>query len=211
MLASVQAATGLIFGAFVALHLLNTWLAAFGAETYDGVQRALRAAYQLPPLEVLILGALLVHLGIGLYRVWQSPRPAAQRARWHRYAGLFLVVFIGGHILAVRGSSWLFDVYPGFEGLAFTLQAVPGYFYPYYFLLALAGLYHGLNGATIALARLRGSTVLALSTLKHATVVGAALTVVALGGLSGIWTHLDDPQDSAFAQLAHAVLAGDVP
>ncbi|MEM1435593.1 MAG: hypothetical protein AAGG11_16155 [Pseudomonadota bacterium] len=210
MLATLQAATGLIFGVFVALHLLNTWLAAFGAETYDGVQRALRAAYQLPPLEALILCALLVHLGIGLYRVWQSPRPTVARGRWHRYAGLFLAVFIGGHILAVRGSSWIFDVYPGFEGLAFTLQAVPGYFYPYYFLLALAGLYHGLNGAGIALARLRGGAVLALPTLKRATAVGAAATVAALGGLGGIWTHLDNPQDSAFARLALAVLAGDV-
>ena len=65
----------------------------------------------------------------------------------HRYAGFFLLVFIGGHIVAVRGASWFYDVYPGFEGLAFSIAAVPGYFYPYYFLLAVAGFYHGINGS----------------------------------------------------------------
>ena len=39
---SVQAVSGLLFGIFVGLHLLNTWLAALGPDVYDGVQSALR-------------------------------------------------------------------------------------------------------------------------------------------------------------------------
>ena len=152
MLKQIQAATGLLFAAFLGLHLINTWLAALGPAIYDGLQGALRAIYQFAPIEALLLAALSVHLVVGLLRLVTEPkRVLNRRARWHRYAGFFLLVFIGGHILAVRGASWFYDVYPGFAGLAFSLEAVPGYFYPYYFLLGVAGFYHGLNGAFIAL------------------------------------------------------------
>jgi hypothetical protein len=44
----VQAASGLAFGAFTALHLVNQWLAPLGPEAYDGYQAAARAVYQQP-------------------------------------------------------------------------------------------------------------------------------------------------------------------
>jgi succinate dehydrogenase/fumarate reductase cytochrome b subunit len=203
MLKKIQAATGLLFAFFLGLHLINTWLATLGPAVYDGLQGTLRNIYQFAPLEALFLASLAVHLVVGVLRIVTEPkREMNRRARWHRYAGFFLLVFIGGHIMAVRGSSWFYDVYPGFAGLAFSIEAVPGYFYPYYFLLAVAGFYHGLNGASIALGRLGFVATLATPTLSRATMAGAALTLLALGGLGGWYYDVGNVAESDFAVLA---------
>ncbi len=212
MMKTLQAGTGALFAIFVTVHLINTWLASLGAGAYDGVQHYLRTVYQFPPFEALILAALTTHLVVGLLRIWQEPpRQLNLRARLHRYAGFFLAIFIGGHILAVRGSSWFYDVYPGFSGLAYSISAVPLYFYPYYFLLAVAGFYHGLNGLTIAAPRLGQSFTLSTPTLRLATSAAAVLTVGALLGLGGIWTDTGNPQQSEFAGLAREIFGELAP
>lgn len=202
MLKKIQAVTGLTFGGFVALHLANTWLATFGPGVYDGAQGVLRTFYQFAPFEAVFLAALSVHLISGLLRIVIEPRrQLSARAKWHRYAGFFLLFFIGGHITAVRGPSWFYDVYPGFDGLAFSISAVPEYFYPYYFLLAVAGLYHGLNGAGIAARRLGLQLRLSTPLLSRLTLAGAVLTFLALGGLGGWYYDVGNVQESAFAVL----------
>jgi succinate dehydrogenase/fumarate reductase cytochrome b subunit len=206
MLKQIQAATGLIFAAFLSLHLLNTWTASLGPGVYDGLQSALRQVYQFAPVEALILAALMVHVISGVLRIVMEPkRTLTVRARIHRYAGFFLMVVIGGHILAVRGASWFYDVYPGFEGLAFSMKAVPGYFYPYYFLLAVAGLYHALNGAGIAASRFGWRRAVPRRTLARATAAGAALTVLALGGLGGWFFDVGNVAASDFALLTTGI------
>ena len=57
--------------------------------------------------------------------------------------------------------------------LAFSVAAVPAYFYPYYFLLGTAGFYHALNGLSIALPRLGLSFRLPTAGLKLAVPVQA--------------------------------------
>ena len=210
MLKSIQAVTGLTFAAFLSLHLANTWLASLGPGVYDGVQGALRVLYQFAPFEALLLAALAVHVLSGVLRILTEPkRTLSTRARWHRYAGFFLLVVIGGHIFAVRGASWFYGIYPGFDGLAFSISAVPGYFYPYYFLLAVAGLFHGLNGAAIALTRLGRPVQLGQATLQRATAAGALLTVLALGGFGGWYYDVGDVRSSEFAVLTTRI-AGEV-
>ena len=155
MLKPMQAVSGIVFSIFLIVHLFNTWLAAFGAGSYDTVQGWLRQLYQFAPIEALLLAALATHAVVGIVRIVIEPkRTLTTRARWHRYAGFFLLAFVGGHIFAVRGPSWFFDVYPGFDGLAASIYFVPAYFYPYYFLLGLAGFYHMINGLGIGLNRL---------------------------------------------------------
>lgn len=215
MLKQIQAITGLAFAVFLTLHLVNTWLASLGPGVYDGVQGTLRTLYQFAPFEAFFLAALSVHAVSGLLRIAVEPRRTlTPRARWHRYAGFFLLVVIGGHILAVRGASWFYGVYPGFEGLAFSVAAVPGYFYPYYFLLAVAGLYHGLNGASIALGRLGRSAPIGNTRLRHVTVAGAVLTIAALGGFGGWYYDVGDVRSSEFAllttRIATEVLGVDI-
>lgn len=210
MLKPLQAGSGLLIALFVAVHLLNTWLAVLGSQVYDHVQTLVRQGYQFPPLEVLLMAALLLHSVVGLLRIWQEPRrDLSTRARLHRYAGLFLTVVMAGHILAVRGASWFFDVYPGFAGLAFTLEALPLYFYPYYFLLGLAGFYHGLNGIGIAFTRLRAEPSpwrLSNRHLYRACVTAGILTAATLLAFGGLWTDIGNPEQSDFALLAHDLL-----
>lgn len=214
MLKKLQAITGLIFATFVAVHLLNTWLAGLGPAAYDGVQVALRQVYQFIFVEVLILSALLVHVVAGVMRIVKEPkRTLTIRARVHRYAGFFLMLVILGHILAVRGSSMFFDVYPGFAGLAFSIEFLPGFFYPYYLLLGVAGFYHALNGSGIALQRLRGRLgglgwrfVLPQRRLALASSVAALVMVVSLLGFGGVWFDVGDVASSDFARLAKELL-----
>jgi hypothetical protein len=162
--------------------------------------------YQFAPVEALLLAALMVHLVCGVLRMISEPRRTlTRRARWHRYAGLFLVVVIGGHVLAVRGSSWFYGVYPEFAGLAFSIDAVPGYFYPYYLLLGVAGLYHGLNGAAIAAGRLGWRFALPGPVLARATAAGGVLTLLALGGLGGWFFDVGPVAESAFAELTTGI------
>lgn len=152
----LQAVTGLALAGFVALHLLNTWSGMLGPDVYDAVQTRLRPVYQLPVIEWMLALCLLVHAGLGLLRrPWRrvgSTTPT--RPRWHARTGLFLAVCVGGHVLAVRFPSLLYGYFPGAEGIAYSLQTVPGFFYPYYFMLALAGFTHAAGGVRNAIGRL---------------------------------------------------------
>ncbi len=207
MLKKLQATTGVIFAGFLALHLINTWLAATGPATYDTVQGLLRTLYQFVAVEALLLAALTVHVVVGIMRIVQEPkRVLSLRSRMHRYAGLFLAFVVAGHVLAVRGPSWFFDVYPGFAGLAFSLEFLPGYFYPYYFLLGLAGFYHGLNGLSIATGRLGWRVPVTPRLLAATTAVAGVLMVAALLGLGGQLFDVGEPSNSAFAHLARDIL-----
>ena len=210
MLKQLQAGSGILFAVFVALHLVNTWFAALGPDLYDGLQGFLRTAYQCPPVEIVLLTALVVHVVVGVARIVVEPkRTLSTRGRVHRYAGVFLLVVVVGHVLAVRGPSWFFDVYPGFAGLAFSIDYLPGFFYPYYLLLGMAGFYHGLNGVGIAARRLgmgAGFGPLPARGVAVASGFAALMTIAALLGLGGIWFDVGDVQSSAFAQLARDVL-----
>ena len=202
-----RASRGLVFLVFLSLHLVNTALAALGPAVYDGVQGVLRIFYQAPVVELVLATALLLHIAVGVTRlVTERQRALTPRSRWHRYAAIFLLVVIFGHIAAVRGPSLLLDIHPGFYGLAFSLDYVPVYFYPYYFLFGLAGAYHGVNGALIALGRLglRAPSV----SLGLMSVCVAVLLVFALLGLGGVLFTIDDPSTSDFAKLASEIVAG---
>jgi succinate dehydrogenase/fumarate reductase cytochrome b subunit len=208
----VQAVSGLIFGAFLSLHLINTWLAAVSPEAYDTAQAVLRQGYQFPVVEPVILAALVVHVAAAVLRKRaHRPRPVSARARWHRNAGIFMAVFVFGHVLAVRGASAFAGVFPEFAGLSFTLTHVPGYFYPYYLLFGAAALYHGLNGAAIAAARLGWRFPLAGRALVSGTLLGTTLVLVALLGLGGVLYPIDDPYDNDYARLVMGLLGGSTP
>ena len=108
MLKKLQAGTGLLIAGFLVLHLVNLWLAPFGAAAYDGAQSSVRGIYQWPPLEIALLAAISIHLVIGILGLKRAPKsPMTARRRLHRYSGIFLGLSIGGHILAVRGTRYV--------------------------------------------------------------------------------------------------------
>ena len=209
----VQAASGAAFALFVAVHLANMAAAVGGAEAYDGFQQAARRGYQTPLVEVLLVGLpLVVHVAAAVTRLRRSgfrrpPQPLRQRL--HRSSGWFLLLVIVGHVLAVRGSSLLFDVYPGFAGLSYSLWWQPWMFHPYYFLLGTCGLYHGLNGLVLA-ADLWGWRLPAAlrsdGLLYGVTLAGAAVFVVAQVSLAGGLEPVADPTSSDYARLMNELV-----
>jgi succinate dehydrogenase/fumarate reductase cytochrome b subunit len=206
-LVRIQAASGLIFAVFGGLHLLNTVLAAFGPATYNAFQRALRPIYQDPRVEVgLVLVPLAVHAAASIARMRgrrakTHARPSL-KVRAHRYAGWFLLAAMAGHVTATRGPALLRGAYPEFEGVAFTFQFMPFFFYPYYALLALAGALHALIGLGVALPRL-GVRVPALLQrgrgAQLALAAACAAVLVGVAGLGGMLFPLDDLARHPFA------------
>ena len=59
LLMQVQAASGALFALFLLAHLGNMMLAALGPAAFDAAQGSLRAVYQVPPIEVALVGAPL--------------------------------------------------------------------------------------------------------------------------------------------------------
>lgn len=203
MIRTVQAGSGVFVFVFLAVHLANTYLAALGAQPYNAVQSTVRMVYQWWPVEITLLAAIVVHAAAGLWRIFKEPaRLLTLRSRLHRYAGFFLLLVIVGHVIAVRGVSFWFGVHPEFVGLAFSMQYLPQVFYPYYFLLAVAGFYHGLNGFSIAAGRLGMRLPLRAGTLAWAGAAAVVLTVFALLGMGGVLFDVGSPEDSPIARLA---------
>ncbi len=212
-LVRVQAGSGLLFAIFVVAHLLGTLLAPFGAATYDGVQSTLRAVYQEPWVEIsLLLGSFLVHIVSGAIRARRRPKRRPGPSRWQRRSGWLLVLIVLGHTLATRGPSLAYGIWPGFEGVAFSLHWFPSYFYPYYLLISLAAAYHGGLGILRAV-RVFG--------LRPRTSVGAGgrgrfglgrrgwvalsafgvLLLVALLAFGGVFFEVENPLNNPYAHL----------
>lgn len=209
MVRKIQAASGMLFAAFLAAHLINTWVAVAGPGAYAALQRVLSFGYQAPVLEWLILAAVLVHAGCAVIRWRRESRGMRPwRTRLHRYAGIFMVVFIAGHVTAVRFLPAIFGIRPRFEGVAFSLELLPGYFYPYYLLLGLAGAYHGLNGLAIAAARLGRPVSLPRTWLYAGAGAAGVLTLVALLAFGGVLFDVADPWQSDFARLHQRLIDG---
>lgn len=215
--ARVQAVSGLLFGLFALVHLVNTALAALGPAVYDGFQRALRPVYQYPLVELgLVLTPLLVHMLAAIVRVRMrrgTRAPTAARARLHRYAGYFLMLFILGHVAATRVPPVFYDVGIDFMGLAFTFQFLPQWFYVYYPLLALAGLTHLWIGVPLALGMLGLRVPHGFSrgpTLWLPLTVASLLVLLGVAGLGGLLFPVPaDLSALPFAQLLRG-LSGPV-
>jgi succinate dehydrogenase/fumarate reductase cytochrome b subunit len=213
-LVRVQALSGALFALFLLVHLVNQMLAALGPEVYNGAQRALRRGYQAPPLEIfLVIAPLLIHAATAVLRIIRryrrrrqhGRRPASNPwARAHRITGLVMLVFFAGHVLATRGASLLYGVYPEFAGLAFTLRWVPAYFWPYYTAFALSGLYHAIYGLGVALPVLGlrfGSGLRRPLVLVPLVALGGAAIVLGMLGLGGVLFDVGRPEQHAYPQL----------
>lgn len=206
-LVTVQAASGALFAVFLLAHLVNAMAAAVGPAAYDGLQAQLRGVYHVPPVEVALVAApLLVHVGASVWRMLRRRRrgqrpPSAARSRLQRWSAVVLLVFLFGHVLATRGASLIFGVWPGFDAIAFTMIWDPVYFIPYYTLFSIAALYHMINGVAVALPRLgarRLSGPRAGRAVAGLTVVGAVLLVLGVAGFAG-----------AFADVRRLAVDGD--
>ena len=215
MLVKAQAVAGTLFLIFLTLHLSNTVLASFGAETYNSYQRTIRQFYQYPFLEiVIVIGPLVTHVvsGLWLYLIrkkWQIERTL--KYRFQSWAGFFLLLVVFGHVLATRGISFWYGTFTEFEGVSFSLWWIPGYFYPYYFLLFMAGLYHGSMGAATLFRRaglIRSASIKWLPTCV--ATFGSLGVIFALLGFGGMLFETDDPRDNDYARQYSVLLDIDL-
>lgn len=201
----VQAISGLCFAAFLALHLAATVSAIFGEAAFTFVQHAGRRIYQFPLLELGLVTAFAVHL-VAAWKMRQRARSAVRnnlRRRLHRYAAIYLLLFVAGHALATRGVSLAGNVDSGFDAVAFSIAWVPAWFLPYYFFLAMAGLYHAWWGSLTALSRLGWKAPGALrarSAFWLLPVAGLLLVPLALARFAGLLGDVGDPMASEYAR-----------
>jgi succinate dehydrogenase/fumarate reductase cytochrome b subunit len=205
----IQAASGLVFVAFLLVHLVNQGLALLGPEVYDGFQAEARRFYQHPALEpTLVLLPLVVHVVSALRRMRLAGvfgRSRTLRMRLHRASGYFLLLVTFGHIVAVRGPSLGLDFHPGFAGVSFSLWWIPAFFYPYYALFVVSALYHGLNGTWLALHALglrRGASLPGGRPFLFGPVAaGSLVLILALLALGGQLFQIADPRDNDYARM----------
>lgn len=212
-LSRIQSISGLLFSLFAVVHLSNTALAALGPDLYDGFQGSVRGVYQWPLFELALLASLVVHIASGVMRMRGRRGSGAKpplRLRLHRYAAYYLAVFVFGHIAATRLPAVLADAPPFFGGVSFSLHFMPWFFYPYYALLGIAGLYHLFYGVPVALGVLgiRAPQVIRRGPGFWIPVgAGATVIVLALLGFGGALYEIDDPFDNDFARAYEAAAA----
>lgn len=212
-LAQTQAVSGLVFSLFLLVHLTNTAFAIIGPDLYDRFQMAARGIYQWPVLELGLIAALLVHVVTGILRMRARRGSKAKpplRLRLHRYAAYYLAIFVFGHIAATRLPAVLADAPPFFDGVSFSLHFLPWFFYPYYALLGIAGLYHAFYGIPTALGMLGVRTPQWIRRgpgFWAPVAVGATIVVTALSGFGGGLYEIDDPFDNDFARAYQAIAA----
>lgn len=203
--ARVQAISGLCFAGFLALHLAATVSGIFGEAAFTFVQHAGRRIYQYPLLELGLIVAFVAHL-VAAWQLRQRARSALRgnlRRRLHRYAAIYLLLFVAGHALATRGVSLAGNVDSGFDAVAFSIAWIPTWFLPYYFFLAMAGLYHAWWGSLTALSRLgwkAPGTLRARKVFWLLPVAGLLLMPLALARFAGLLGDIGDPMSSAYAR-----------
>jgi len=87
--------------------------------------------------------------------------------------------------------------------VAFSIAWVPAWFLPYYFFLAMAGLYHAWWGSLTALARLGWKApglLRARAAFWLLPVAGLILIPLALARFAGVFGDIGDPMESDYAR-----------
>ena len=216
LLSMLQAASAMLFGIFLVLHLSNTLLAIAGPDVYNGVQQRLQLFYQHPQLEwVLVFIPLFVHASIGVYQIFSAARTGkrlTKRQRSHRLAGIFLLAVIFGHVAATRGVGYFYEAPPGFSGVSFSLWWMPWVFYPYYLLLFVAAFSHMLGGILFAARRFTKLQFKWLvNNTKYFNFLAAILVFIALLSFDGRLFKVPDPTDTDYARAYEKIFAVELP
>jgi len=194
----VQAASGLCFGSFLCIHLVNAAAAASSVGMYEGILLFVRNYYQHPYVEPLLIGAALsvhqISSSLLLLRRWRKQASSAGEKppiwlRLHRWSGYVLSVFVGGHFMATRGVHLLFGYSDAdFSLVSHSLRWLPLFFYPYYLVFASGAIVHGIIGSQIAIRRLLGIELIKPGSLLSYSLIAASVAVVSLAlfGFGGL-------------------------
>ncbi len=110
--------SGLVLTAFVATHLLNHAVGIWSLTAMEAVQVLRVAVWRSPPGTVLLYGALVVHVVLGLHR---TLRRRTTRMPWSERIqiglGLLVPLLLARHILGTRGLHDWFAIPDDYEAV----------------------------------------------------------------------------------------------
>lgn len=215
-LKKISAASGLLFGVFLVLHLLSHYSLVLGMETANDNLRFFRKIYQHPACEIALLVAVVAHMvsNTMLYIKRQKidgsskkeggKEPAGSlELKGHRYTGYFLALSIFGHVIFTRIAPLFLLDDPSQYDYTFVNHAYKlfGIFFPVYLVLfGMAGGWHLIYGTRSAIATLSGTSVVGkpfpfalkpVAAINHLLIINAVLAATGFYYVVDSETKLD--------------------
>jgi len=150
-LRAIHRATAYFVLAFVALHISNHLIGAFGFETYNHVQSLLRTIYRNTIIEPILITAVVFQLILGLTLLIKSLRKECPKSFWswlQVVSGILIVLTIGEHLIAMYLARVVSDLDTDFYWPLSVMDGPPFtyYFIPYYFLMVSSVFAHAAAG-----------------------------------------------------------------
>jgi len=207
-LKKMSAASGLVFGIFLAMHLFAHYMLNLGYEQAQETMLAFRVIYQHPIFELSLAASLGVHMysNTCLYlnrskinaqvkKETDGKKPAGSaELTAHRIAGYILSLSIFGHVFATRLGAFIMlpdsSVYDyGF--VASVFEVVPFNLFPIYLcIFGMAGGWHLVYGTRSAIAILTGSSVVGKPVPVPLKVVAMINHVAIVAGMVALGKYL---------------------
>lgn len=136
---NVRLVSGLVIAVFLVLHLLTAALGLVSLSAMDTVGGALYKIWSFPVFLVLLYGAFLVHIVMGLvalfkHRSWRMPVWNLLQIAF----GLLLPVLLIGHAMGTRGFDVLLDVQRTYSDVLIQLWSDPGGLVRHYTMVLIA-------------------------------------------------------------------------
>jgi succinate dehydrogenase/fumarate reductase cytochrome b subunit len=210
----LQAVSGLVFAAFLILHLVSHMSLLGGWERGNATLLVVRKIYQSSLLEAVILGSVILHMisNVILYKMRQAAIALGKKKEGaslepkellaHRYTGYILTLFVIGHVLATRvvpvltlgEDASLYD----YMFVKLFIDQVGPLFTIYLLVFALAANWHLIYGTRSALATLNGRSVRGTPfplSLKVLAMMAHVLVLFSVLSLAGYNYTIEPPED----------------
>lgn len=137
--------SGIIISVFVVIHLINHLMILQGEQAHIRFMEMARKFYRNFFMETLLLTAVAVQAisGVVLIRTKRNERNTTFD-KLHIYSGLYLAIFLTGHVLAVLAGRYIWKLDTNLYYGAEVLNNDPVYFFyfPYYALLIISFFTH---------------------------------------------------------------------
>jgi succinate dehydrogenase/fumarate reductase cytochrome b subunit len=143
-LRAIHRATGITIAVFFIFHIVNHLFALGGAAWHIRVMNVFRVVYRFPPVEFVLLLAVLTQWLTGLSLLWKKGFRKNLFDVLHAVSGLYLSFFFLIHIGAVMMGRYSWHVETDFHFAASGVKNSPSnyFFLPYYSLSVLSVFVH---------------------------------------------------------------------
>ncbi len=122
----LRLASGLTVALFVVTHLANHALGIFSVDAQEAMRRVVSPVYRSLPGTLLLYGALLTHLSLGLYALWR--RTTLRMPAWELaqlLLGLTVPLLLLPHAVGARGSFSYVEVDTTYRAVLTAIWSSP--------------------------------------------------------------------------------------